>query len=55
MTAVPNTQNEKAHIMLSYCDCDQLVTHVYQYLKEKLQLPVWLDKFDGKNASVSSR
>lgn len=55
MAAVPTNTHEKAHIMLSYCDCDQLVTHVYQYLKEKLQVPIWLDKFDGKNASVTSR
>ncbi len=55
MAAAVNNKNEKAHIMLSYCDCDQLVTYVYQYLKKKLQWPVWLDKQDAKGSSTSSR
>jgi hypothetical protein len=52
-TAVSN-KKEPAHGMVSYCDCEELATYVYQYLKKKLKQPVWIDKVDMKGSSVAS-
>lgn len=54
MAAVANNKTEKGPIMFSYCDCNKLASYVYQYLKKKLEWPVWMDKVDA-HASLSSR
>ncbi|UJR13104.1 hypothetical protein I4U23_000128 [Adineta vaga] len=54
MTTVVKNTTEKAPIVFSYCDCEELANYVYKHLKAKLKWPVWMDKHDAHSGSFSS-
>ncbi|CAF1345561.1 unnamed protein product [Adineta ricciae] len=54
MTAAASQPTEKLPVVFSYSDCGGLVDHVYNYLKPKLEFPVWMDKHDAHSGSFSS-
>jgi hypothetical protein len=53
MATVATNKKGPPHVMLSYCDCEELATYVYQYLKKKLKQPVWIDTIDLKGSSIT--
>jgi hypothetical protein len=54
MVTAASNRKGPPYVMLSYCDCEELATYVYYYLKKKLKQPVWMDKTGMKGSSVAS-
>jgi len=55
MAAIASNKKEPGPIVISYSDCLNLATNVYQYLKSNMNWPIWMDEYDCKSASRSAR
>jgi hypothetical protein len=53
MAAVATKKKDPPHVMISYWDCQELASYVYDYLKKKLKQPVWIDTIDLKGSSIT--